>query len=122
DIADVRGQVPFMAEWILEAGGAITVELVGERANDCGAGGLGLFYGRVHVRNVDVQRDGRAAVMLWTVGFHFGRFARPAVADDEVGRYRVVALGNWLDCRHGENLLFWTYGGLAYSSGAGTGK
>lgn len=58
DIADVSCEVPPVPERIFETGGAIAIELVGERANDLGAGRGGLFGGSVYILQVDMEGNG----------------------------------------------------------------
>src|SRR5438270_896856 len=75
---------PYVPCRIGECPAAVAVELVLDRMLDRSSGGECLGELRVHIGNVEQQRDRRSAERLWPVVAHLGRFVREhhyAVAD-----------------------------------------
>src|ERR1039457_6495213 len=57
----VRGEVPHVSERVFERAGAVAVELIRDRPQPLGARGLSLRGQRIHVLNINMDGDGRAA-------------------------------------------------------------
>src|SRR5688572_19453272 len=60
----VGGDPPEMAEWVFELAGTVSVKLVHHRLALCGAGSHRLFAERVHILDVEMDADRRAAERL----------------------------------------------------------
>src|SRR5436190_4950970 len=105
----VRGDVPDVAERILERAGAIAVELVLHRPDDLRAGGARARNSGVDVLHVHVDRHRRSAARLRAEEIHRGEFIREhdaRTADPDLGvADRPARAGHAHDLLRAERLL-----------------